>query len=134
MAKKKKKAKKTGDKDGDNTGRNANGTFNDSHPNCWLPGKSANPAGRPPGRDIRKVFEELLSKEAKGGKAGTLLDLLTEAILEHAMGGNAPYMRELLDRTYGKVVQQVEVAESHTFVRQTDPERKNNDNDSESGE
>ena len=72
----------------------------------WKPGQSGNPAGRPPNtRYISEILREKLLEETAEGK--THAELIAEALIELAkdpkMRGFAPAIKELLDRTEGKV-------------------------------
>jgi hypothetical protein len=77
-------------------------------PYRWQPGQSGNPGGRPKGRSFRAIAEAILdSDRLPDGKPipdGRLVaDLLIEALVGHAIGGDSAMMRQLLDRFYGRI-------------------------------
>lgn len=73
----------------------------------FKPGQSGNPGGRPKGLSITARLRALLEKgeingePIKGGQQ--VADLVAESIVKQAISGNAPLIKELLDRTEGKV-------------------------------
>ena len=72
----------------------------------WQPGQSGNPAGRPLGtRYISEILREKLLEETAEGK--TNAELIAEALIglskDPKMRGFVPAIKELLDRTEGKV-------------------------------
>lgn len=73
------------------------------------PGQSGNPGGRPKGRSITDRLRALLDHTEL---SGTVLprpigDLLAETIVKHALKGHVALIRELLERTEGKVMQRL---------------------------
>lgn len=80
----------------------------------FKPGQSGNPGGRPKGRTLMGVLRELLEQEELSGQAcppgKQVIDLVGEAFLwECLRRGNATLLKELLDRTDGKVLAKLEV-------------------------
>ncbi len=80
----------------------------------WKPGESGNPKGRPPkGISITSLVKELLSQipdiEEDGVKNDkTWAELISLALVKGAVKGNAPLLKETLDRIDGKVVERVQ--------------------------
>ncbi len=80
----------------------------------WLKGESGNPKGRPP-KDvcITSRVKELLLRDAGDGKtyadlvAQVIVDGLVDKAINLKNGINVPLIRELLDRTEGKVTQPI---------------------------
>ena len=69
----------------------------------WKPGESGNIAGRP--KDIKYISEALKDLLAKDP---VLLKEVIEAMLKQVRLGNIPALKELLDRTEGKVADKIE--------------------------
>jgi hypothetical protein len=71
-------------------------------PYAWKPGQSGNPKGRPKGRifeaRIRKILQE--TDDASGM---TFEELIVRALVDAARFGDVKAIREVLDRTDGKV-------------------------------
>ena len=70
----------------------------------WKPGESGNPKGRP--KDIKYISEALKDLLAKDP---ILLKEVVQAMLKEVKTGNIPALKELLDRTEGKVTENIEV-------------------------
>ena len=81
----------------------------------WKPGQSGNPRGRPK-QSITALVREVLARSefVTYDKAGqpqvnrlpegvTVADLVAEVIVRQALKGDYPFMKELLERTEGKV-------------------------------
>jgi hypothetical protein len=82
----------------------------------FLPGKSGNPKGRPPGpKAVSGRLKSLLGlPEFDGetyGDGKTAADKLAEVILRKALQGDHKFVKELLDRIEGKVPESIEVEE-----------------------
>jgi len=77
----------------------------------FLPGKSGNPAGRPPGPlCLTDSLKKELDKPCPGDKRGrTWGAVLVERFLEVAMSGSVTAMKELFDRTDGRIKESIEV-------------------------
>lgn len=71
------------------------------------PGRSGNPGGRPKGRSLTAILREALDADTLGempivgGK--TVADVLVQAMLGHAISGDAALIREAFTRIDGKV-------------------------------
>lgn len=68
----------------------------------WKPGEPGNPKGYSQGR---RLTDALKSKLSEPGRE----ELLADAWYACALGGSYPHLREILDRTEGKVASKVEV-------------------------
>ncbi len=66
----------------------------------FKPGQSGNPGGRPKGTSVTAVLRELLDQAGPDSVAAPLLEL--------AQGGDIQAIKVLLDRTEGKVKEQLE--------------------------
>lgn len=78
------------------------------------PGVSGNPKGRPKGsRTIITIVREMLELRTIRGKplpnGMTVAESLADVMLVHALKGDFRYVKELLDRVEGKVVDRHEV-------------------------
>jgi hypothetical protein len=71
----------------------------------WKPSESGNPQGHSQGR---RLTDALKRKLAEPGRES----LLAEAWYDAALSGSYPHLREILDRTEGKVASKVEVTEN----------------------
>ena len=73
----------------------------------WLPGQSGNPGGRPRGKSITAKLRKILDSEYTDGKtvADHIVDTIVKEVLDPSgkYGFNTPLLKELLDRTEGKV-------------------------------
>ena len=94
------------------------------HPNSranlrpWKPGQSGNPKGRQPKNlSLVSLVKELLEKADGEGK--TEAEALAEVIIREAKGGKAELIKELLDRIDGKVGQSVSGEITFRFVDET---------------
>lgn len=77
-------------------------------PTQWQPGQSGNPGGRPPYKgSITELIREALKKYKLCNKplpeGCTAAHVLAETMIQHAIKGNSPYMKEIMDRNDGKV-------------------------------
>jgi hypothetical protein len=72
----------------------------------WKPGQSGNPGGRPKGRSVTALLRELLDQEHNQKK---LAELLAERLLKEALTGKLGHIKEVLDRTEGKVADRVQI-------------------------
>jgi hypothetical protein len=81
----------------------------------WVPGQSGNPGGRPKGRSVTALLRQLLDQEHNQKK---LAELLAERLLKEALTGKLGHIKEVLDRTEGRVADrvQVEAAEGQGLV------------------
>jgi hypothetical protein len=70
----------------------------------WQPGQSGNANGRKKGLVtlLREVLEQTELHGVKTPDGRTVAEHLAEAIIGHAMKGNAAYMVQVLDRLEGK--------------------------------
>ena len=83
---------------------------------------AGNAKGRPPGRSLTAKLREMLDASTLDGRpiadGKTLADLLAETILRGALGGDIRFLKEILDRTEGKVTGPVdEPAEDQETAR-----------------
>ena len=69
----------------------------------WKPGESGNPTGRPKGKSITGKLRRLLEAAAEEGAEGDLADAIAAVIVAKAVSGNFRFVKEVLDRTEGKV-------------------------------
>jgi hypothetical protein len=72
----------------------------------WKPGQSGNPNGRPKGQSVTSLLRELLGQEHNKKK---LAALLAERLLKDALQGKLGHIKEVLDRTEGRVADRVQV-------------------------
>lgn len=77
----------------------------------WKPGQSGNPGGRKPGLSITAVLRKMLDEavEDTQGNKVKMKRAVARALLVRALGGDVRAIRELLDRTEGKVAEKHEV-------------------------
>lgn len=79
----------------------------------WRRGESGNPKGRPPkARCFRTLLKGLLDSVGaidEEGNKKTREQLLAEAVLLGAMSGNKTALKEVVDRIYGAVKQEIDV-------------------------
>lgn len=79
----------------------------------WKPGQSGNPKGRPKGiKYVSELLTERLNEvpDTVDGKSNTKTwrELVTDSIFQAILRGNHPgFLKELLDRTEGKVTQPI---------------------------
>ncbi len=91
-----------------NSGEIAAGRFAKGNPYRFKPGRSGNPGGRPKTKLLTQAYRELLEQvDPKTGK--TVAQLIAENIIEKALRGalkgDLAAVKEITDRTEGKVVQ-----------------------------
>ena len=117
---------------------NGDGKFKKGNKFAVKKGEVRNPGGRPKGPDMRKLLTEFMQEEVEVGKQKEKkkrIRVLLEAMFKHAVSGNVGYMTHILERMFGKVKQEVEIMESQTYIRQSEPERINGrDSDTDSEE
>lgn len=92
----------TNNKDGN---RDSSGKFVEGNEFRIKKGEVKNPNGALRGKRVSTYLKESLEKELANGK--TIGEILADTILLEAKKGNYAFMRELLDRTEGKVIEQV---------------------------
>jgi hypothetical protein len=84
----------------------------------FKPGQSGNPGGRPKGRSLTAILRDVLDgDELKGDKDAdgkTIGHRLVEAMLTHAIDGDPSLIREILNRTEGRVPAKAEAMISTT--------------------
>ena len=68
----------------------------------FKPGQSGNPSGRPRKPVSERLLQRLIEEDEAVGK------LIAESLLMKAISGDVPALRELLDRTEGKVADKQE--------------------------
>lgn len=69
----------------------------------WAPGTSGNPTGRPKGKSITARIRRLLEKAAEKDGGRDVADAIASVIVAQALKGDYRFVRELMDRTEGKV-------------------------------
>lgn len=86
------------------------------HSGSFKPGNKANPTGengrKKDARELAATIDEFMREVVAikdGGEKRARYLWLTEIMWKHAMQGNAPYLRELLDRWVGKAKEHVEL-------------------------
>ena len=78
-------------------------------------GQSGNPGGRPKKQEITKIYEDLLRKSANRKEIkGSVMKMLTSGRMVGAL-----MLREMAERTEGKVVQPVEMGGNVTISLET---------------
>jgi len=85
--------------------RDSSGKFVEGNEYRIKKGEVRNPDGAPKGKRVSTFLKELLEKELVEGKS--VAEMLADTIVLEAKRGNFQFMRELLDRTEGKVMEQV---------------------------
>jgi hypothetical protein len=106
---------RTADKSVRNSGnsggaRKPDGTFLIGNPYAFKPGRSGNPAGRPPGTKpllISKAMRDLMKQPFPDAPERNYAEMIGELLVGAALGGNIKAISELLDRTEGRPKQTV---------------------------
>lgn len=85
-----------------------------SDKNQFKPGQCGNPKGRPKGKSLKSVLNELLAEEITIVEAGNKRKMkANEAIaltlIKEALNGNIQAIKEIFDRTEGKARQSVSI-------------------------
>jgi hypothetical protein len=79
----------------------------------WKPGESGNPKGRTKGPSIADLLRETLEADTLCGYPNpdgrSNAQMIVEAAIRHAVKGDAAFMKEILNRTLGKVPSKVEL-------------------------
>ena len=70
----------------------------------FKPGQSGNPKGRPPERPLTALLRETLD-----ANDGELIRSIVLVAVERAVAGDFRYFKEIMDRTEGKVKDQLDV-------------------------
>ena len=70
----------------------------------FKPGQSGNPKGRPPERPLTALLRETLD-----ANDGELIRSIVLVAVERALAGDFRYFKEIMDRTEGKVKDQLDV-------------------------
>lgn len=65
----------------------------------WKPGQSGNPNGRPKKKPFKDALLKLIAEQG--------LDMAANALLQKALEGDVPALKELADRIDGKVTQTI---------------------------
>ena len=78
----------------------------------FQPGQSGNPGGRPKGRSITSILREKLAEPAKGKRGKTKAEAIADVVIEQALAGDPRFLREILERTEGKVTQTIQVSDA----------------------
>jgi hypothetical protein len=91
------------------------------------PGEVRNPHGRPRKEDtMSDCIREYLagSVNTESGEKLTRMQIAARAMYKKAIGGDSSMMREMLDRGFGKIKDNVDI-NSVQLVQLVDPEEKN---------
>jgi len=85
----------------------------------FKPGQSGNPKGRPKGSGITDKLKALLDSEVilKGEKL-TMADAIAQVIINKALKADHKFVREILDRTEGKVTDNVKIDGEMKIIQQ----------------
>jgi hypothetical protein len=86
----------------------------------FKPGQSGNPGGRPKGRSITASLRKLLEQEHNGKP---LAELMAERMVKEALSGKFPFLKEVLERTDGKVKELHELKTKEDLVLYIEPPR-----------
>ena len=82
----------------------------------WKPGQSGNPRGRPPKQEsltsLLKAELDKINPEDTEGR--TWRELIVMATLKLAVAGNKTALKEVWDRSDGRVLKEIEVTENRT--------------------
>jgi hypothetical protein len=83
----------------------------------WKKGQSGNPNGRPPGKSITTILKNLLEKEivltknpitGKKKEKQKISEVIALTMVREAIKGKDKFIKEILDRTEGKVLQGID--------------------------
>ena len=107
----------------DNENGNGNGATDEPRPkikrgtnpeflaNQWKPGQSGNPKGRPKSatisEEIRAALEEFIKH---GGQNLSTREAIAQVIIKQALAGRYTFVKEIMDRTEGKVAEKMEMS------------------------
>ena len=80
----------------------------------WKPGQSGNPKGRPPKQEsltslLKEELDKISSEDAEGR---TWRELIVLATLRLAIVGNKTALKEVWDRSDGRVLKEIEVTDN----------------------
>ena len=78
-------------------------------------GRSGNPGGRPKGTSITAALRAELDRPCADDPAVTKAERIAAVLVDLALGGDLPAIREVLDRTEGKAVARQETGEPGAF-------------------
>lgn len=108
---------------GDNgNGRDSKGHFLPGNKHGWKAGQSGNPGGMVPGKSITAALNDLLKDGLEvTGKDGIVrrVDLpkaLAKAAYQAALKGDHRYLNTILERTEGKVTEDIHISTGLTMV------------------
>lgn len=71
-------------------------------------GQSGNPGGRPKTRPFKEAIDRAIERAERGDDGAISMDDIADALFAKAKSGDTAAIRELADRTDGKVVQGLE--------------------------
>ncbi len=80
--------------------------------NCFKPGQSGNPGGRP--KKLTQPLEDFLARKDKKGRQ--YAQLLIEAMVKRAIAKSDTLVKEIFDRVEGHVASAEETSQSHGNV------------------
>ena len=79
----------------------------EAEPFMWKPGQSGNPNGRPRGTGVTdRIHQWMQAKADDTGRTGA--EVFADKVLDLARNGDFRFVKEILDRYEGPVVQKVE--------------------------
>lgn len=85
----------------------------------YKPGESGNLKGRPKGSGVTDRLRALLDEEVDlGGKKMTMAEALAKVVVKKALKGDHKFVKELLDRTEGKVSDKLELEGEISIIEQ----------------
>lgn len=85
----------------------------------FKPGQSGNPNGRPKGSGVTDQLKKLLHEEIElKGKKTTMAEAIAKVCVSKALKGDHRFVKEILDRTEGKVKDQLSVDGEMRIVNQ----------------
>lgn len=77
--------------------------------NRWPKGVSGNPKGRPRMAILSDVLRQKLVEEMPGASEKTIANAIADSLVEKAIGGDVPAIKEIFDRIEGKSSQLIDV-------------------------
>ena len=102
-------------------GRNPNSLKN-LKPAPWKKGQSGNPKGRPKRKTITETIHEVLEEMYPGQGEKTNREMIARVAIKEAIKGGFPFVKEVMDRTDGRVpfVKELKEDHQHTHTHKLD--------------